>query len=65
MLKSGSGIPLSETIIILAETVVIKLASKFDSCQGNNFDGLKWQYALLTVAIGNGFSYAAGLVILT
>jgi hypothetical protein len=53
----------AEAIIVAVEGIFIKIISRINSFQTEDFKGLKWWTAFIIAAIGNALSYYVGTVI--
>jgi len=63
VLSGISNIFSAETIIIIVEGIFIKVVSRFDVFQLEEFKRLRWTTAFIVAAVGNALSYSTGLVI--
>jgi hypothetical protein len=63
VLSATENVPVSEVVIVLVEGAFIKILSRFDFFQLDDFKGLKWITAIIIAAVGNALSYYSGVVI--
>ena len=63
ILSATGNVPASEAVIIAVEGAFIKMLSRFDIFQLEDFKGLKWITAFIIAAVGNAMSYSAGNII--
>jgi hypothetical protein len=63
VLLATGNVPASEAVIVAVEGAFIKMLSRFDTFQLEDFRGLKWRTALIIAAAGNLLSYYSGTVI--
>ena len=63
VLEATGDILASEVVIVFVEGVFIKMLSRFDSFQMDDFKGLKWITAFIIAGAGNFISYYSGIVI--
>jgi hypothetical protein len=63
VLSRTGNVPASEAVIVFFEGAFIKVLSRFDTFQSDDFKGLKWITAFIIAAVGNLLSYYSGIVI--
>jgi hypothetical protein len=63
VLSATGNVPASEAVIVAVEGAFIKMLSRFNIFQLEDFRGLKWRTALMIAAVGNLLSYYSGTVI--
>ncbi len=63
VLEATENVLASEAVIVFVEGVFIKMLSRFDTFQLDDFKRLKWITAFIIAAAGNFLSYYSGIVI--
>jgi hypothetical protein len=63
VLEVTNNVTIVEAVIVAAEAVFIRIVSKVESFQEDEFEGLKWRTVFLVALVGNALSYYVGTII--